>query len=563
VLIPCKDEAHNISDCVESVAALADEILVADSGSTDGTLEILSELRLRHPSLRIIQREYINPSDFKNWALPQSSHSWILALDADERVTETLAKEIKTTLSQHPPFDAYRIPRNNIFLGKKIRFCGWQNDAPFRLFHRDKCRYDNRCVHEHLIVAPQKAAKMHEAILHNTCKSLEEMLAKSIRYGSLAAEDLDQSGKYSGAIQFVVRPCFRFFRHYIWKQGFRDGAMGLLLACLAAQGAFIKYAFLWARRREQLMAKPSLQPGINTDYINAESFKQTASAFELRGHSSKHTTVQGARDVGSQTEPRPLTMPGIHRKVQEVLDQLPRGSMLDVGAGEGALSKWAIEKGFAVSATDIDKQNFHISGIPFIETDLGNRWPFADNTFDVVVSVEVLEHVENHYHFLSECCRICKPTGRIVLSTPNCHSIESRLNILFSGFDDCAPRPIDYDAASPEKIYMEHIHPVPLPTIELGLRRCGFEIEDLNFNRQRRLSSALLPFLYPLFWWQTYRRLVLGEKSTQSRDRNRKLMPLFLDRQLLTGRISIFTCRQIQKDTPSGNVNLKEWRRSA
>ena len=138
VLIPCKDEVSQIASCIASLGNVADEILVADSGSTDGTLEYIQHAALAEPSLRIIQREYINPSSFKNWAIPQASHPWILAIDADEQLTEKLREEIKQTLSTEPIFDAYQIPRKNIFLGKMVRFSGWQHDAPFRLFHRDR-----------------------------------------------------------------------------------------------------------------------------------------------------------------------------------------------------------------------------------------------------------------------------------------------------------------------------------------------------------------------------------------------------------------------------------------
>jgi len=562
VLIPCKDEAHNISPCIESIGTLADEILIADSGSTDGTLQIARRLQKPDTSLRIIQREYVNPSDFKNWAIPQASNSWILTLDADERVTEALREEIRLTIAAEPVLDAYRIPRKNIFLGKKVRFSGWQHDAPLRLFHRDRCRYDNRRIHEHLLVAPGKTGMMQASILHNTCESLEEMLTKSIRYGSLAAEDLDQAGKHIGVMPLLVRPAFRFLRHFIWKQGFRDGSIGLLLACLAAQGAFIKYALLWARQRERLITDRSRYPDENT-FAVAQEVSRNSSPFAERENVPAQATSPHEYLTDIQPEPRALTMPGIHEKVQAVVDQLPRGTLLDVGAGEGAFSKWANEKGFEVHATDVNQKDFRLPGIPFTQTNLSGRWPFMDDSFDLVVSVEVLEHVENHYHFLSECCRICKPSGRIILSTPNCHSIESRLNVLLSGFDDCAPRPINYSELQPEKIYMEHIHPAPLATIELGLRRCGFEIEDSTFNRHRRLSLALLPFAYPLIWWRTYRQMLLSEKDPQSRERNRKLMRLFLDRRLLTGRISIFTCRQVEKDLTTSTGEAKEFRCSA
>lgn len=261
----------------------------------------------------------------------------------------------------------------------------------------------------------------------------------------------------------------------------------------------------------------------------------------MTDHCDQPESSENTTQIGG---PQPLTMPGIHETVHKVVDRLPRGSLLDVGAGEGAFSVWAQERGFAVQATDVDAENFRAPSITFEQTDLGGRWPFPDDSFDTVVSVEVLEHVENHYHFLRECCRVCKPAGRIVLSTPNCHSIESRLNYLLTGFDDCAPRPIDHDNPQLGSIYMEHIHPVPLPVIELGLRRCGFEIESFTFNRRRRLATALLPIAYPLLWWRTYRQLILCEHDPIARDRNRHLMRLFLDWGMLTGRISVFTCRK-------------------
>ena len=561
VLIPCKDEADNIFACIQSVENLADEILIADSGSTDNTLKIATRLQSQYSYLRIIEREYVNPSDFKNWAIPQAQHPWILALDADERVTEKLIHEIRQTLESNPDYDAYQIPRKNTFLGTTIRFSGWQNDAPVRLFLRDRCRYDNRRVHEHLRVTANKMGKMRAPILHNTCGTLEHAFEKSIRYGSLGADDLDESGQRVSAASLLIRPIFRFLRHFIWKQGFRDGSMGILLACLAAQGAFVKYAMLWARRRNALpTSSPHSSMINNATNLQEDSLHQSPSG---RDESLQHQCASPINTLQECREPRALTMPGIHEKVQNVVEQLPRGTLLDVGAGEGAFAKWANETGFDVHATDVDQKRFLVSEIPFTQADLSGRWPFADNSFDLVVSIEVLEHVENHHHFLSECCRICKPTGRIVLSTPNCHSIESRLNVLLSGFDDCAPRPIDYSESEPEKIYMEHIHPAPLSTIELGLRRCGFEIESASFNRHRKLSLALLPFVYPLFWWRTYRQLILSEKNSRSRIRNRKLMRLFLDKRLLTGRVSIFTCRQKTKILSSELPKRSQLRRSA
>jgi glycosyltransferase involved in cell wall biosynthesis len=121
VLIPCKNESHNIRDCIESVRSIADEILVADSLSTDDTLEIVRN----SGGCRIIEREFIDYANFKNWAIPQATHPWVLIVDADERVTPELAVEIREILAKAPPsLDAYRMRRDNFFLGQQIRHCG-------------------------------------------------------------------------------------------------------------------------------------------------------------------------------------------------------------------------------------------------------------------------------------------------------------------------------------------------------------------------------------------------------------------------------------------------------
>ena len=123
-LIPCKDERLNIRPCIESVRSIADEILVGDSGSTDGTLQIVAQIG----GCRVIRREYVSYGNYLNWAVPQASHPWVLVVDADERVTGSLAREIRRLLASDPPMDGYWIRRANHFLGHRIRFSGWQRD---------------------------------------------------------------------------------------------------------------------------------------------------------------------------------------------------------------------------------------------------------------------------------------------------------------------------------------------------------------------------------------------------------------------------------------------------
>ena len=157
VLIPCKNETHNIRACIESARGVADEILVADSLSTDDTPEIVRQAG----GCRIIQREFVDHANFKNWAIPQASHPWVLVLDADERVTEELAAEIRAILAGgNPALDAYRLRRDNFFLDYPIRHCGWSSATVVRLLRRDVCRYSIARVHERLEVEPERVGTL-------------------------------------------------------------------------------------------------------------------------------------------------------------------------------------------------------------------------------------------------------------------------------------------------------------------------------------------------------------------------------------------------------------------
>src|SRR5215813_2588054 len=168
VLIPCKNEIKNIRPCIESVRTIADEILVADSGSTDGTLEVARSL-----ARRVIEREYIHSGNFKNWAIPQAAHPWVLIVDADERVTPELAAEIKDVLNS-PAADGYRILRRNFMFGREIKHCGWHNDHVLRLFKRDLGCYCDRSVHADVIISTGRVARMKAKFIHYTYWTLEQ-----------------------------------------------------------------------------------------------------------------------------------------------------------------------------------------------------------------------------------------------------------------------------------------------------------------------------------------------------------------------------------------------------
>ena len=137
-IIPTGNEIHNIEAVIASVK-FADEILVVDSFSTDGTFE--KAQKLAH---KVIRREYQYSASQKNWAIPQATHEWVLLVDADERVTPELETEIKEVLNNPTTHVAYWIGRNNHFMGERVKFSGWRNDKVIRLFKRDDRRRCSR-----------------------------------------------------------------------------------------------------------------------------------------------------------------------------------------------------------------------------------------------------------------------------------------------------------------------------------------------------------------------------------------------------------------------------------
>ena len=241
VLIPCKNEQRNIRPCIESAREIADEMLVADSGSTDATLDIVREL-----GCRLIEREYVNSADFKNWAIPQAAHPWVLVVDADERVTPQLAAEIKGVLADSPRRDGYRILRQNYFFGHPIYHCGWNTDDVLRLFRKDVCHYQTRRVHAGVIVDTGSVGRLRGKFLHYTYWTFNQYFEKFGRYTTWAAQDWYDAGKKAGFFKLLLRPPIKFLHLYVLRLGFLDGLPGLMICMLSGMYVLVKYAKLWA-----------------------------------------------------------------------------------------------------------------------------------------------------------------------------------------------------------------------------------------------------------------------------------------------------------------------------
>ena len=242
VLIPCKDERMNIRPCIESVLGVADELLVADSGSTDGTLEIARQFE----GCRVIEREYVHSADFKNWAIPQARHEWVLVVDADERVTPELAQEIRDVLdAPDPRIDGFWIGREGYYLGYPIRHGGWDRDDVLRLFRRDVGVYRQRWVHAEVELPRHRSRRLKHPFVHYTSWSSEHYWRKLDRYASWGAKNLRDEGKQPGFWKALLRVPSRFIQLYLLRRGFLDGTPGLHVCMYTAFYAFLKQARLW------------------------------------------------------------------------------------------------------------------------------------------------------------------------------------------------------------------------------------------------------------------------------------------------------------------------------
>jgi glycosyltransferase involved in cell wall biosynthesis len=246
VLIPCKDERRHIRECLESVRPIADEILVADSGSTDGTLEIVRKMS----DCRLIQREYVNSADFKNWAIPQARHEWVLVVDADERVTPQLAREIEAILRDEPHLDGYSLRRNYYFLGHLIRHGSWQTATLVRLFRRDVGRYEVRRVHSDVQIPSGQIGRLNQRLDHFSVVELSHFIARQHRYSEWSALDAYERGKRSHCLWMLLHAPARFVQQYVMRGVMFDGAAGLVLCFMQAYYTFLKDAQLWALEQD-------------------------------------------------------------------------------------------------------------------------------------------------------------------------------------------------------------------------------------------------------------------------------------------------------------------------
>ena len=235
LIVTTLNEEDNLGRCLESALG-AGEIIVVDSGSTDGTLRIAEE-----HGARIFTRDFKSNADQKNWAIGRASLEWILILDADEHLSGPLREEIGAAITGATS-DGFWLYRRNEFFGSVIRHCGWDRDRVLRLFRNGKGKYPERAVHEELELDGE-AGRLRERLDHVPYRDMDDYMERMHRYARSGAEELRRRGR-SWFPGIFLRPPWRFFRMYFLQLGFLDGAAGLLLCRLAMKSVYHKYRYL-------------------------------------------------------------------------------------------------------------------------------------------------------------------------------------------------------------------------------------------------------------------------------------------------------------------------------
>ncbi len=245
------NEIGYIENCLKSIE-FADEIIVVDSYSTDGTYEYL----LAQPKVRVIQHPFKNYTAQKSFTLNQASNDWVIFVDADEVVTPELKTEIITTVNSSTSHAAFWFRRKFMFQQKRLRFSGWQTDKNYRLFRKSKVNFsDKRIVHETLVV-DGTSTTLKKQLTHYCYRDFANYKHKMLLYGRLKAKEAILKGKRFSLFMLLAKPTFTFTYNFFIRLGFLDGIRGIKVCYLNARGDWERYLEL--RRLEQEQKIPSL-----------------------------------------------------------------------------------------------------------------------------------------------------------------------------------------------------------------------------------------------------------------------------------------------------------------
>ena len=238
IVIIAKNEAANIGDCIISARLVSNDIIVADSGSEDGTQKLVLKY-----GARLHETTWKGYGQTRNEATAIAVNKWILALDADERLSPELATAIKGCALNDGKI-LYGFKRKSFLARKKIRFGEWGRDRVYRLYNKDQAAWDAQLVHENITGNGIVKKLILGELLHYTMKNMKEYQAKTILYANLSAQKYADRGKKAFWIKRYISPVFGFIQNYIFRLGFLDGKEGLIIAYTSAKYVYLKYKFL-------------------------------------------------------------------------------------------------------------------------------------------------------------------------------------------------------------------------------------------------------------------------------------------------------------------------------
>ncbi|MDQ3101238.1 MAG: glycosyltransferase family 2 protein [Bacteroidota bacterium] len=230
------NEERNIARCLSSLKEVADDIVVVDAASTDNTAAIVAQ-----HGARVVNREWTDYSDQKNFANGIALHKYILSMDADESLSPALRKEILDRKKQGLK-GAFRFPRITNYCGSWVKHGGWYPDAKIRLFPRDAARWEGSHVHEELKLDPGvKIIDINADLLHYSYHSIGDHLQRIDRYSTLHAQKMFAAGRSAGPIKLYFSPLAKFIQGYFFQLGFLDGTAGFNIARISAKAVRSKY----------------------------------------------------------------------------------------------------------------------------------------------------------------------------------------------------------------------------------------------------------------------------------------------------------------------------------
>ncbi len=238
-VIITKNEERNIERCLKSLQGVADEIIVVDSGSTDQTEAICNRFQVK-----FIKQDWLGYGAQKNHGNQLAQNDWILSIDADEALSDTLKKSI-IELKTQSMADAYTVNRFTCYCGHWVKHCGWYPDKKIRLWKKEKGAWSLEKVHEKVLLAPNAVVHHLEGdLLHYTYYSIAEHIAVANKYTTYVAEEYFQKKKKAPFVKIFFSPIWCFIRDYVFRLGILDGYYGYVICKVAANSTFLKYAKL-------------------------------------------------------------------------------------------------------------------------------------------------------------------------------------------------------------------------------------------------------------------------------------------------------------------------------